>query len=154
MGVILLTSLLSVSQHPSAALIGGVALLVDSLLPDGHPYHRGVGAVMIAVGGGYWLYQGTGFTLERQMDLWAGLSAVSLVYLVVIGLQAEPQSVGDFDGELLKEKRVRAAQFAALALAIVSILINGISGFQEQIPLWSAMVGVAVYPWASRIIRR
>lgn len=154
MGTILLTAVLSTTLHPSLGILGGTAFLADSLLPRGHAYHRGLGVFTLAIAAGHWWFVGGGFMLPDQIRFWIGVGLASLLFLLTILWQDDPVSVGDYDGQPLSESRVNAAQYAALIVALFFILFEGRSGFQEQTPLWAALVGVAGYQFVRRLLER
>lgn len=104
-----------------ALLIGGLALALGRSLP--------------AEGPGPWL-------------LWvAALGTAALFLRVALGPRTV-RSVGDWTGEPLHLRRVQAAQGLGLLIGLQALWSGGLDGLAGWLPLWVALLGVALYGWA------
>ncbi|MFP3852932.1 MAG: hypothetical protein ACLFWD_01420 [Anaerolineales bacterium] len=142
---------LTLTGFPSAGLLTGLVMLVDSALPDSHPYHRYVGAAVAVLGAGYLLFQPLALNPPVQITSLVMTATLGLIFLVAVSLQSSPQAECDFADRQLSKSRVRAGQVAGLALALIFMLLHGANGIQANLPLWAAMAGVGLYgliaPW-------
>jgi hypothetical protein len=127
-------------------LMTTIAFLLDGLLRPPFRTHLFVsglafaGLVILAV------FRG-GMAMEGGATLPVAIASVVMaaLFLVVIATSREIRSVGDMTGEPLVPRRVRAAQFLALAIALLFAAWHGASGLEAHFPLWAAMVGVGLY---------
>lgn len=66
----------------------------------------------------------------------------------------EVKSLCDETGEPVRLARVRAAQVLALVVALLLVSWRGEDGLVALLPLWAAMLGVAVYDLGTRLLHR
>lgn len=82
------------------------------------------------------------------------LLVVSVLFALVIIDSRELRTLGDQTSEPLNPKRVQAAQIIALLTGIQFALWRGDPGLVSLMPLWAAMLGVALYRLFVIIYRR
>ena len=127
------------------AWIGVVAFLLDGLMVNPLRRHLGFAAVATVI------------VLLRLviLDLPAtgslnglnviGVIVVTLAFFLTIVATRKVKSQTDANNQALDVRRIRAAMILTLAAALVSALWSGDTGVEWMLPLWCAMLGVAVY---------
>jgi hypothetical protein len=92
------------------------------------------------------LLNGQGFQAERlTAPLFAATAAVAALMVVVIGTTRALEATGDETGEPLNPVRVRAGQALAAGTALLVAWWQGQAGIEALMPLWAALLGVALY---------
>jgi hypothetical protein len=92
------------------------------------------------------LLNGQGFQAERlPAPLFAATAAIAALTVVVIGTTRALQARGDETGEALNPVRVRAGQALAAGTALLVAWWQGQAGVEALMPLWAALLGIALY---------
>ncbi|MEJ2210545.1 MAG: hypothetical protein P8129_16115 [Anaerolineae bacterium] len=76
-----------------------------------------------------------------------------LLFLIATETMDTPQALCDETGEPVRPARVRAAQLLALVTALMVMGRSGQGGLIALLPLWAAMLGVALYDLISHLVR-
>ncbi|MDQ7035996.1 MAG: hypothetical protein Q9P01_14520 [Anaerolineae bacterium] len=127
------------------ALIPIAALFLDGIMVNPlrrHLAFSGLASVMVIL----WV-QFRGFP-ETQGLASAYIVAVTIVsagFFLTIAATRKITSVPDLDTYTLDIRRIRAAMILALAAGLVSVLRHGDNAVITLLPLWCAMIAVAVY---------
>lgn len=146
-----LTGWLAYSSHPAFAVLAGLVLLADSWLVEGHPYHRWLGAVVVGAGAIYWYLTAAGLGLPIQASWLIGAGVGGAFYLLAVAFMEPVEASCDFVEKPISNQRERAAQLSALLFGLALLAFQGEAGLIGQLPLWSAMVGVAGFQIARKL---
>lgn len=98
---------------------------------------------------------GSGLPAEKlgPWPLWAAALGTSVLFVLVLIRSRTVQSVGDSTGEPLHPRRVQAAQGLGLLVGLQAVWWGGVEGLAAWLPLWAALLGVALHGWALLIGR-
>jgi hypothetical protein len=132
--------------HWIAGLMTAVAFMVDGLLPTPLRHHLWLSGLALVATVVLSIFHGA-MAMESGPTLPVVISVVGMagLFLVVIATSRESQAVGDATGKPLSPRRVQAAQALALLIGLLYAWWGGGSGVVALLPLWAAMVGVALY---------
>ena len=133
--------------YPAAA---AVALLGDSLLPDGGPRRLVLAlagaAIVLTI-----LYAtgSAGPTPGSAPSLAAAIVSVlaGLLLLPTVLAASHVGALGDESGEPLLSLRVRAGQLLALAVGWAAAFEHGFAGLEALMPLWAAVLAAGLFRW-------
>jgi hypothetical protein len=137
-----------------AALLSGLAFLLDAFLPPSDPSREGdprrrhliLAAVALAAAVVAAIWRGDGQAgAALSAGAWAGLAVVSVLFLVVIATSRRVTSVCDARARPLVAVRIQADQALALLAGLLFAWQQGVDGVQALAPLWAAMLGVALW---------
>ncbi len=78
----------------------------------------------------------------------------ALLFAVTIATLPEAKALCDATGEPLQPARVRAGQVLALVAALLLVSWVGEDALVALLPLWAAMLGIALYALAAHLFRR
>jgi hypothetical protein len=136
-------------------LMTAVALLLDGLLPKPLRYHLLLSGFALVATVVLFIFHGD-IAMESGLTLPTVISSlvVAGLFLVVIVTSRDLQAVGDATGKPLNPRRVQAAQAFALLTALLMAWWEGASGVVELMPLWTALLGVALYRLAILVLSR
>jgi hypothetical protein len=127
------------------AWIGIAAFLLDGLLVNPvrrHLAFAAVGAVITLLRLVILDFPATGSLTGLNV---IAVIVVSIAFFLTIAATRKVKSQTDMNNQALDVRRIRAAMILTLAAAFVSALWNGDAGINWMLPLWCAMLGVAVY---------
>jgi hypothetical protein len=127
-------------------LMTAVALLLDGLLAEPLRYHLLLSGFAFFATVILSIFHGD-IAMEAGPTLPTVISSVVVagLFLVVIVTSRHVQAVGDATGKPLNPRRVQAAQAFALLTALLMAWWEGASGVAALTPLWTALLGVALY---------
>jgi len=130
----------------SYGLMTALAFFLDSRLSSPHRRHLFFAAVGLLVTVVLFGVSGS-MPGEGKPSLLAILAVVGMSILFVPAIVASRQlsTVGDATGEPLNPRRVQAAQVMTLLTGIQMTLWEGDAGLDQLMPLWAAVLGVALY---------
>jgi hypothetical protein len=127
-------------------LVTAVAFLLDSRMPPAlkrHLLFAGVALVVTAI---------TSILIGivpgesgLSLPVVAAILVTSALFVIVIAASRTLSSAGDETGEPLNPGRVQAGQVLALLTATQVAWWDGRAGLVALLPLWAAMLGVALY---------
>jgi hypothetical protein len=127
------------------AVIGVLALLLDGVLVQTvrrHLLFAAVAAVLVALRVAILGLTET-FGLSGLHVI--GVIVITLLFFLTIAATRTVKAETDVEGYQLDIRRVRAGMILGLACALVSALWNGDQGIIWLLPLWSSMLGAALY---------
>lgn len=151
LGLAALSIWVGLTLHPLALLLGSLAMVVDRWLPEGHPYHGPLGALATVIALAYILVFGVTVELSPTTNLLWAAAVAAIFYLAAVLSQENPMAPCDFADRQISVWRVRAAQIAALVIALLFIAALGQQAVVLQSPLWAAMIGMAGFEFAQRM---
>ncbi len=102
-------------------------------------------------GGLYWLFSGAVLLSPVQPTWLIGAGVAGAFYLVAVASMDPPEAACDYVDKQVSNRRERVAQAAALLLSLAFVAFQGKTGLIGQLPLWSAMVGVAAFQIARKL---
>jgi hypothetical protein len=132
--------------HWMVGLMTAVAFLLNGLLATPLRYHlllsglAFVATVVLSIFHGDIAMEG-----GSTMPIVISSAVIAGLFLVVIVTSREVQTVGDATGDPLNPRRVQAAQSLALLTALLYAWWEGAAGVVTLLPLWAALLGVALY---------
>ncbi|MCL7959835.1 MAG: hypothetical protein M8861_06560 [marine benthic group bacterium] len=143
-GILALVGVAVWRGQPVLALAAAGAFVLDAILDPAHRIHLAAAGASIGLLG-VGLSRSAG-TAPVPLTLLMGLALALMVpFLFLIAASGSPRTFSDTGGNLLRGRRVRAAQWLALAAMAGSILVGGQAGLASLSPLWAALVGVGAY---------
>jgi hypothetical protein len=128
-------------------LITALALWLDSQLAPPHKRHLFFAGITLLVTAIFLVFNGR-ITAEGQLPSSGMMSAVtvsSLLFVPVIFASWKSNVTADLTGEPLNPRRIQAVQIVALLTGWQLILWNGYPGLVSLMPLWTTILGVALY---------
>jgi hypothetical protein len=127
-------------------LVTAGAFLLDARLAPSLGRHLFFAAAAAAAGLILPLLNGQGFEAERlPAAYFAATAAIAALMVVVIGTTRAMEAKGDETEEPLNPVRVRAGQALAAGTALLVAWWQGPDGIEALMPLWAALLGVALY---------
>jgi len=143
-GILALVGVAVWRGHLAVGAAAAVAFTLDAILSPPYRIHlaaAGASIGLLAVGVSRF---GAMPSYALTASTWLALAA-TLPFLALIRASGRPLAAGDATGEPLSGRRVRAAQWLALATLLASVLLEGQVGLTALAPLWAALVGTGVY---------
>ena len=145
--VVVLLGIIVVAFTPNwvVAFIGVAAFLLDALMSNPNRRHlafAGVGLIVAILR-----------VVIQDFPETGGLSGINILMIAVISIAffmtilatRKVTAPCDLEGHTLDVKRVRGAMMLGLVGTLIVALWSGDTGFVWMLPLWSAMLGIALY---------
>ncbi len=129
---------------PLFAILMGILLVLDGLLPDGRRAHVAVG-LLLAIAAGIWFVRDGWKPAPPPLWLGAVLLTIAVGFVPVILNSYHQSAIGDATGEPLRPVRVQAGQSFVLSAGLFLASWLGLPGVLLLSGLWAALFGVTAY---------
>jgi hypothetical protein len=152
--ILLLSGWISFQGEWAFGLFTTLAFLLDSSLPEPNRCNRIFGGIAFMIS--LLAFTGTAGKESILMNTQLGLFAfaATLLFIPRILRSGKIKSRGDLTGNPLDPLRVQAAQLIALLNAILYTALKGWAGIESLMPLWGAILGVALYGNLKVLLKR
>jgi len=129
------------------ALIGAIAFLLDSILPEPDLKHRLFAGLSLLVMLVVMWIQGIAITLMMPSQLYLIVIVLAgLIFIPVIWSSRQLTVVCDIRGQTLSPIRVQVLQILILVVALVIAFTQGDEGVLSYRMVWIALAGVGLFP--------
>jgi len=139
-------------QNWIIGLATGVYFLLDAILPEGRKIQflfAAVQFIIVAIAG--YILDPAGFDPWLSDFLLVIIIAAVLLALPFIYSYKDVVSTGDHTGTRLSPARLMTGQISVIILLLLLVWLEGNSGFQALLPVWTAFFSAAVF-WFGRVL--
>ena len=161
LAVLLLSGWISLQVNWTFGLFTSLAFYLDSFLPVPNRHNRIFGGAALMVSVLAFLkvagQENTFLDIETTfLDMQSGLFVltVTLLFIPIVLSSQKIKSGGDITGIPLNPLRVQAAQLTALLSAGLLTALRGWAGAESLMPLWGAILGISLYGYLRRLLKR
>ncbi len=128
-------------------LIGVLAFLLDSRLPDRDPKHLVfAGLSLVIMGIAFFIQSGQFAIIMPSTEYLIAMIITTLISIPLIVKSSQVDVVCDITGEPIIAVRVQALQVLVLVIAYFIAVMQGNTGVLDFLPLWVSIAGVSLFP--------
>lgn len=145
LAILLLSGWISFQGEWAFSLFTALAFFLDSSLPEPNRRNRAFGGIILMIS--LLAFTKTACKESILMDTQLGIFTLAATLLIIphILRSGKIKSRGDLTEIPLDPLRIQAAQLTALLNAVLFTALEGWAGIESLMPLWGAILGVALY---------